>query len=253
MSIVGKIVVFTGKISKPRHEFEKMVLDHGGKMGLAVSSSTDYLVVGEKPGSKLAAATLLGTQIINEQDFVSLLKEDKSSEEEAPLTKEQITELMTHMQKRRCKWCGEEYSQWESIPDYNTCPVCEIFARPKCPRGCSSIPTWVIAFKCYFCTIYKEFFDASYSDNAFYTEHIHIADSKGLCIVCRRANPPVGKRFMGKTMQALATQRAEEEKQKYSQSLQEMKDQKVAIKWFEHLPKAERDAIVKQVKEASSG
>ena len=64
MSIQGKTIVFTGKISKPRHEFQRLVEEHGGINGLSVTRSTDYLVVGEKPGSKLFAATSLGITLV---------------------------------------------------------------------------------------------------------------------------------------------------------------------------------------------
>jgi len=76
MSLKGKIVVFTGKISKPRHEFQRMVEEHGGIAGSDVSSNTDYLVVGEKPGSKLFRATSLNIKTISEEDFMKLLEDE---------------------------------------------------------------------------------------------------------------------------------------------------------------------------------
>lgn len=76
MSIQGKTIVFTGKISKPRHEFQRLVEEHGGIAGSDVSSHTDYLVVGEKPGSKLARADMLGIKIITEERFMELLKDE---------------------------------------------------------------------------------------------------------------------------------------------------------------------------------
>lgn len=76
MSIQGKTIVFTGKISKPRHEFQRMVEQHGGIAGSDVSKGTDYLVVGEKPGSKLFRAGMLGIQTLSEEEFMKLL-EDK--------------------------------------------------------------------------------------------------------------------------------------------------------------------------------
>jgi hypothetical protein len=83
MSLQGKIVVFTGKISKPRHEFQRIVEEHGGIAGLDVSSNTDYLVVGEKPGSKLFRADSLGIKTISEEDFMKLL-EDETIQVESP-------------------------------------------------------------------------------------------------------------------------------------------------------------------------
>ena len=80
MSIQGKTVVFTGKISQPRHIFQKMVEEHGGIAGSDVSSHTDYLVVGEKPGSKLFRAASLGVKTISEADFLKLLEKDSEEE-----------------------------------------------------------------------------------------------------------------------------------------------------------------------------
>ena len=73
MSIEGKTIVFTGKISQPRHAFQAMVEDHGGIAGGDITKSTDYLVVGEKPGSKLVRATMLGIPTITEDQFLKLL------------------------------------------------------------------------------------------------------------------------------------------------------------------------------------
>lgn len=79
MGIQGKVVVFTGKISKPRHEFQQMVEEHGGIAGSDVTSKTDYLVVGEKPGSKLFRAASLGIKTISEDEFLKLLEEDEQA------------------------------------------------------------------------------------------------------------------------------------------------------------------------------
>jgi len=82
MSIEGKIIVFTGRISKPRHEFQRMVEEHGGIAGSDVSGNTSYLVVGEKPGSKLFRATSLGIPTISEADFLELLKDEPAPKKE---------------------------------------------------------------------------------------------------------------------------------------------------------------------------
>mgnify|MGYP002701220889 CR=1 FL=1 len=41
----------------------------------SISSKTDYLVAGEKPGSKLNKATERGIQILGEEEVLSLLKD----------------------------------------------------------------------------------------------------------------------------------------------------------------------------------
>jgi len=45
----------------------------GGKVTSSVTKNTDYLVVGESPGSKLAAGERLGTEVLDEARFVELL------------------------------------------------------------------------------------------------------------------------------------------------------------------------------------
>ncbi|MBO7680017.1 MAG: hypothetical protein J6S75_10145, partial [Thermoguttaceae bacterium] len=45
----------------------------GGKASGSVSSKTDYLVVGENPGSKLAEAQRLGVPVISEDELMTLL------------------------------------------------------------------------------------------------------------------------------------------------------------------------------------
>lgn len=134
MSIQGKTVVFTGKISKPRHEFQAMVEAHGGIAGPDVTKNTDYLVVGEKPGTKLVRASMLGIPTISEEDFLKLLEEPET-EQETPLSPEELRELKSHLVTSVCNSCGKEYEQWDSIPNCHTCPVCEILSPDPGPCG----------------------------------------------------------------------------------------------------------------------
>ncbi|MFQ3549785.1 MAG: NAD-dependent DNA ligase LigA [Armatimonadota bacterium] len=72
----GKTFVFTGTLQHfTRDEAEKIVLSLGGKASSSVSSKTDFLVAGEKAGSKLEKAQSLGVNIISEEDFKNMLKE----------------------------------------------------------------------------------------------------------------------------------------------------------------------------------
>jgi DNA ligase (NAD+) len=48
---------------------------NGGRMAAAITSSTDYLVAGESPGSKLQKARGLGIPVLNEKEFLDLLKQ----------------------------------------------------------------------------------------------------------------------------------------------------------------------------------
>lgn len=68
--------VITGKLSKSRNEIAKIIEDHGGKVLSAISKSTDYLVAGEKAGSKLAKAESFGVRIISEDDLILMISGD---------------------------------------------------------------------------------------------------------------------------------------------------------------------------------
>lgn len=72
----GKTFLFTGKLSLfTREQAEEMVEKHGGKNISAVSKNLNYLVVGEKAGSKLKKAQDIGTiTILDEQQFLNLIE-----------------------------------------------------------------------------------------------------------------------------------------------------------------------------------
>ena len=67
----GKNLVFTGTlVSLSRDEAKYLAKSNGAKISSAVSKNTDYLIIGEKAGSKSEKAKTLGIKIINEKDFV---------------------------------------------------------------------------------------------------------------------------------------------------------------------------------------
>ena len=70
----NKTFLFTGKLTKfTRDEAHTRVQQNGGTLLSGVSSKLNYLVVGEKAGSKLKKATALGTvTILNEDEFLAL-------------------------------------------------------------------------------------------------------------------------------------------------------------------------------------
>jgi DNA ligase (NAD+) len=71
----GKTFLFTGSMDLSRDEAKGMARLAGGKIVSAVSANLDYLVVGEKPGSKLSKAEDIGTiKVLQENDFIKLLK-----------------------------------------------------------------------------------------------------------------------------------------------------------------------------------
>ena len=73
-TLSGKTFVITGTLSHPRDDFKALIEQHGGKVSSAVSAQTDYLLAGDKGGSKLQKAKKLGIKIIGEEEFGQLLK-----------------------------------------------------------------------------------------------------------------------------------------------------------------------------------
>jgi DNA ligase (NAD+) len=73
----GKSVVVTGTLEGfSREEAEGAVRAAGGKVAGSVSKKTDYVVAGEKAGSKLAKANELGVPVLDEAGFRALLAGD---------------------------------------------------------------------------------------------------------------------------------------------------------------------------------
>ena len=73
LPLAGKTFVITGKLSSSREQAERKVKELGGAAASSVTRKTDYLVVGEDPGSKLERAQELGTQLLTEEEFQRLL------------------------------------------------------------------------------------------------------------------------------------------------------------------------------------
>ncbi|MBD3404129.1 NAD-dependent DNA ligase LigA [candidate division GN15 bacterium] len=67
--LAGKTFVITGTLSRPRSHFKNQIEQQGGKVTGSVSSSTDYLLCGEDPGSKLDKAKKLGIDVLDEDGF----------------------------------------------------------------------------------------------------------------------------------------------------------------------------------------
>ncbi|MDA1259554.1 MAG: NAD-dependent DNA ligase LigA [Planctomycetota bacterium] len=71
--INGKSFVITGSLSRPRDEIAAEILAAGGRVTSAISRATDYLVAGEKAGSKLKKAEALGVPALSEDELRALL------------------------------------------------------------------------------------------------------------------------------------------------------------------------------------
>jgi DNA ligase (NAD+) len=73
--LVGKSFVITGTLEKfSREEAGERIEALGGKVTSSLSKKTDYLVVGESPGSKLEKATKLGVKTLDEAAFRAILE-----------------------------------------------------------------------------------------------------------------------------------------------------------------------------------
>ena len=71
---VDKVFVVTGTLVEyTRQEVKQLIEQHGGRAASTVSGKTDYVLAGEKAGSKLAKAQQLGVTVITEQQFGKLL------------------------------------------------------------------------------------------------------------------------------------------------------------------------------------
>jgi len=69
-----KVVVFTGELERwTRSQAEEIVKRLGGRPASSVSRQTDFLVVGQNPGSKLQRAQELGVRILTEEEFAAMV------------------------------------------------------------------------------------------------------------------------------------------------------------------------------------
>ncbi len=72
--LAGKSFVITGTLSELSREAAKQAIESlGGKVTGSVSKKTDYVVVGDEPGSKLDKARELGVQTVDEPAFLKLI------------------------------------------------------------------------------------------------------------------------------------------------------------------------------------
>lgn len=73
-TLQGKTFVLTGTLpSLERREAKALIETNGGKVSASVSKKTDFVVAGEKSGSKQTKAQELGIRIIDENEFLALV------------------------------------------------------------------------------------------------------------------------------------------------------------------------------------
>ncbi|MEG0771541.1 MAG: NAD-dependent DNA ligase LigA [Clostridia bacterium] len=72
--LADKTFVITGTLPTLKREQAKAIIEeNGGNVSSSVSKSTDYLLAGEKAGSKLSKAESLGVTVITEQQLMELI------------------------------------------------------------------------------------------------------------------------------------------------------------------------------------
>jgi len=73
--LMGKTFVLTGSLeSMSRDEAKQKIKDLGGEISESVSKKTSYVVVGAEPGSKYDKAKKLGVSILDEKEFLEMIK-----------------------------------------------------------------------------------------------------------------------------------------------------------------------------------
>jgi DNA ligase (NAD+) len=74
--LYGKTIVFTGTMPNlDRASAQAMAQEAGAKVSGSVSKRTDYVVAGAEAGSKLKKAEELGVAVLDESEFLSLLRQ----------------------------------------------------------------------------------------------------------------------------------------------------------------------------------
>ncbi|MDB4743090.1 NAD-dependent DNA ligase LigA [Planctomicrobium sp.] len=69
-----KKFVITGTLQNhTRDEIKELIIQNGGKVSSSISKNTDYLVAGEKAGSKLAKAEELAVRVLSEEEFLAMI------------------------------------------------------------------------------------------------------------------------------------------------------------------------------------
>lgn len=81
LPLAGKTLVLTGTLATmTRRAAEEAIRRLGGKTSSSVSRRTDYVVVGQDPGSKYQKAQELGVPILTEEEFIQFLQDPVGDE-----------------------------------------------------------------------------------------------------------------------------------------------------------------------------
>ncbi len=78
LNIKNKNFVLTGSLSKlTRSEAKAKIKEFSGKVSSSISKKTDYLIAGEKSGSKLEKAKKIGVKILTEDEFINIIRNNE--------------------------------------------------------------------------------------------------------------------------------------------------------------------------------
>ncbi|MDY6866139.1 MAG: BRCT domain-containing protein, partial [Halobacteriota archaeon] len=73
-NIAGKTFVITGKHPISREEVKLKIESYGAHVSSSVSKKTDFVIVGEDPGSKYDKAKSLGVEVISYEELLDIIK-----------------------------------------------------------------------------------------------------------------------------------------------------------------------------------
>ncbi len=74
----GLVFVLTGELDNyTREKAKTRIRQLGGEISNSISKNTDFLIIGNNPGSKYMKAKKLGVKIINEKEFLKIIKESE--------------------------------------------------------------------------------------------------------------------------------------------------------------------------------
>ncbi|HDS30598.1 MAG TPA: NAD-dependent DNA ligase LigA, partial [Firmicutes bacterium] len=77
-AFTGKTIVLTGSLSRhTRDEMTEILIESGAKVTSSVSKNTDFVIVGENPGSKFTKAQQLGIAILSEDEALNMIERMK--------------------------------------------------------------------------------------------------------------------------------------------------------------------------------
>jgi DNA ligase (NAD+) len=92
-TLAGLTVVVTGSLTGySRDEAKEAIVTRGGKSAGSVSKKTDYVVAGEKAGSKETKARELGLRILDEDGFTALLAGGPAAVGDVPADEDAVTD-----------------------------------------------------------------------------------------------------------------------------------------------------------------